>query len=34
MGLGSAGDSQFKKGMNKARARAAAYSDDEYDDLS
>ena len=34
MGLGKSGDAQFKRGMDKARARAAAYSDDEYDDLS
>ena len=34
MGLGSAGESQFKRGMDRARARAAAYSEDEYDDLS
>jgi hypothetical protein len=32
MGLGKAGDAQFKRGM--AKARAAVYSDDEYDDLS
>lgn len=34
MGLGGAGQSQFQKGMAQARARAAAYSDDEYEDMS
>ena len=32
MGLGSAGQSQFERGM--AKARAAAYSDDEYEDAT
>jgi curved DNA-binding protein CbpA len=32
MGLGKAGQSQMQRGMDKARA--AAYSDDEYNDLS
>ena len=32
MGLGKAGQSQMQRGMEKARA--AAYSDDEYNDLS
>jgi len=32
MGLGSSGQSQFERGM--AKARAAAYSDDEYEDAT
>ena len=31
-GLGAAGRGQFNRGM--ARARAAAYSDDEYEDMT
>ena len=34
MGLGDAGTQQMNRGMAQARARRAAYSDDEYEDLS